>query len=223
MKFETSIERRMSGRHKKALNIINYQNKKILDIGCSYGWFEKEVDAKITAIDLCKKDLKIAKEQVRKKEIIFEEGSALNLKKYKKNYFDCVVMFDVLEHLPKDSEEKALSGIFRVLKKRGILIISTPAKNFTKFLDPAWYFGHRHYKTADLIKLLEKNSFKPRKVEIKGGLYELISMILFYPSKWILNSEIPFKKWFDSKREEEYLIQKGGRVTLFITAEKDEK
>lgn len=223
MKFETSIERRLSGRHKKTLEIADYQNKKILDIGCSYGWFEKKVNAKIIAIDLCKKDLEIAKKQVKKEGVKFEYGSALNLRKYKKNYFDFAVMFDVIEHLPKNKEEIALLEISRVLKKGGTLIISTPAKNFTKFLDPAWYFGHRHYTSTYLKKLLEKTGFKPKNIEVKGGFYEVLSMILFYPSKWVLNSEIPFKTWFDAKREREYLNKKEGIVTLFITAEKNEK
>ena len=222
MKFETSIERRLAARHKKCLSIENFKGK-IIDIGCSYGWFEKNVknNPEIVAIDICEKDLEIAK-SVKNKNIQFEVGSALDLSKYKKNDFDYAVMFDVIEHIPKNTEEKAICEAFRVLKNKGKFVISTPASNFSNFFDPAWYFGHRHYTKRKLIGLLEKNGFSIKKVEIHGGFYELFSMILFYPCKWFFNSEIPFKKMFDKKRDKEYLSNKG-YVTLFIVAEKNGK
>lgn len=109
MKFETSIEKRMSGRHKACLAMDNFKEKKFLDIGCSYGWFEKFVskDAKeIVSIDLNEKDLETAKLEVKEKNVKFEKGSVLDLNKFEKDYFDIVVMFDVIEHIPKETEKK---------------------------------------------------------------------------------------------------------------------
>ena len=54
----------MSGRHRASLKILNWKNKRVLDVGCSYGWFEKfaSKDAKeIIGIDLNKEDIGIAK------------------------------------------------------------------------------------------------------------------------------------------------------------------
>ncbi len=223
MKFETSIERRLGGRHKLCLAIENYKNKRILDIGCSYGWFEKfnaRQSKKIIAIDINKKDLDIAKKEVKEKNVKFGHGSVLDLKKFKENYFDIAVMFDVIEHLPKNTEETALQAIKRVLKKNGRLVISTPAKNLFRFLDPAWYFGHRHYSKTRMKNLLENNGFAAKSMRIGGAFYELFSMILFYICKWVLKSEIPFKKWFDKKRDAEYLERNNGFATLFVAAEK---
>jgi 2-polyprenyl-3-methyl-5-hydroxy-6-metoxy-1,4-benzoquinol methylase len=221
MKFETSIKKRLSGRHKACLSMLDCKNKKILDIGCGFGWFEqsKAKEAKeIIGIDLNKKDLEIANKECNLKNVRFKKGSVLNLKNLKENYFDFVVMFDVIEHIPLKTEQKALIQIKRVLKKKGILIISTPINNFSKFIDPAWYFGHRHYSEKELKKILNKEGFNIKKIEKRGGFWEIFSMILFYPCKWIFNSEIPFKDYFDKKRDEEYLNKKGFS-TIFIVAE----
>jgi len=218
MKFETNIERRMSGRHKACLAMENFEDKKILDIGCSYGWFEKFIGKKakeIIGIDLYEKDLKIAEKEVNLKNIKFEKGSALDLKKFKENYFDIVAMFDVIEHIPKYTEELALKEIKRILKKNGKLLISTPANNFSNFFDPAWYFGHRHYSKEKIKYIFENSGFSIDKIEIKGGFWELFSMILFYPFKWFFDMEIPWKNWFDKKRDGEYLKNKESFVTLF--------
>jgi ubiquinone/menaquinone biosynthesis C-methylase UbiE len=204
MKFKTDIKQRLSGRHKACLNIWDYKGKKILDIGCGFGWFEKlkgKETREIIAIDLNKKDLKIAQKECKLKNISFIEGSALSLKNFEKEIFDVVVMFDVIEHIPKNTEKKALKEIRKILSKKGILVISTPLDNFSKFFDPAWYFGHRHYSEKKISKILKENGFKINKVEKKGGFWEIFSMVLFYPCKWIFNSEVPFKEFFDKKRD----------------------
>lgn len=223
MKFETSIDRRMASRNKMCLAVNNdYKNKKVLDIGCSYGWFEKFVDAKeIVGIELEEKDLMEAKRDVRSsedKKIRFEIGDVLSLK-FIDNSFDRVVMFDVIEHLPKGKEKKAIKEIKRVLKEKGKLIISTPANNFSKLFDPAWYFGHRHY-SVDKIKRILGEDFKVEKAVIRGRFFDILGLLLFYPFKWILNSEIPLKEWFDKKRDKEYLENRDGFVTLYVVARK---
>ena len=70
-------------------------------------------------------------------------------------------MFDVIEHLPKDREEECLVGIKKILKDGGLLVISTPNNSLlSKILDPAWYFGHRHYSKNVIIGILSKVGFK---------------------------------------------------------------
>lgn len=218
MRFEKSILSRTSGRHKACLSFEDYSGKKILDVGASYGWFEKLSDAKrVVAIDPNRRDIEKAKEEVQKKNIQFEVAGVFDVEKLGKD-FDFAVLFDVIEHIPAGSEKKAIEGIKKVLKKNGKIVISTPADNFSKFFDPAWYFGHRHYTSEKLKKILESSGFKVEKSEIRGGFFEIFSMTLFYPLKWLVDSEIPFKSWFDKKRDQEYL--KRGFVTLFVSAKK---
>jgi len=212
MRFSEDIQDRISGKHLENLRMINFKNKKILDIGCGAGIFEQYVGSKakrIIAIDVNKKDLETAKKNVKNRNVYFKELGISGIKNLGKEKFEVVCMLDVIEHLPKKSEIKALENIHYVLKKNGRLLISTPKKNASVFLDPAWYFGHRHYNRKQLENFLGKSSFEIEKIYSGGGIFEILSMFLFYFYKWMFSSEIPFKKWFDKRRNKEYGHQKG--------------
>ncbi len=227
MKFQENIQNRLTGRHKKSFDFVgNVKNKRILDIGCSFGWFEKYVVEngckEIIGIDIDKTDLSYVNNQIKDEKAQFLKASVLDLSIFKKSHFDIVVMWEVLEHLPKNTENKAFQEINRVLKPGGILYISTPNKTFWSCaLDPAWYFGHRHYNKTNISKLLRNSDFDIRIVKFGGGFYELISMILLYIFKWLFRSEIPFKTWFDKKRDYEY-FSNSGFATVFVNVKKNE-
>ena len=134
--------------------------------------------------------------------------------------FDIVAMWEVLEHLPKNTESIALLEINRVLKKGGILILSAPHHHrFGNFFDPAWYFGHRHYTQERIQYLIKESGFFVYDIEIYGGWYEILTMIPFYIFKWLFRSEIPFKDFFEKKRAEEYARK--GFANIFVKATKN--
>jgi len=226
-KFSSKVEERLTGRHKYSFKFCGkIKNKKILDVGCSYGWFEKAAlksgCREVIGIDTDEGSLLNAKNQIRDKKVKFIKSSATDLSMFKRNYFDKAVMWEVLEHIPKWTEEKAFREINRVLRPNGKLYLSVPNRNFWScILDPAWWLiGHRHYSLIQIEKIAKKTGFKIEKVNYGGGFYELISMIFLYIFKWIFNSEMPFKDWFDHKREMEYFGYKRGFVTLFIALKK---
>lgn len=128
-------------------------------------------------------------------------------------------MFDVIEHVPKNTEIDCLKEINRVLKGNGNLIFSTPNDHLlSNILDPAWYFGHRHYKVSEIKHFLEESGFQVEGIEYGGSFVELISMIFLYLFK-IFGMEIPFKKYSDRLRDKEYGTDKGLKfVTLFVKA-----
>jgi ubiquinone/menaquinone biosynthesis C-methylase UbiE len=222
-KYSDDIEARLTGRHKKCIEICGkLGGKKILNIGCYNGWFEKfaiEDDClEVIGIDTDEDILLNAKTQVKDKRAKFFKASAMDLSQFGSNYFDVVTMFDTVEHLPRNTEAGCLVGVKRVLNKGGMLVISVPHNSFfSKILDPAWYFGHRHYSKDNIIELLSKIGLKIKEVDYGGGFHELFSMMLLYFFKWIFRKEIPFKSWFDKKREKEY-FNKNGFVTLFMKA-----
>jgi len=133
----------------------NIKNKVILDVGCGFGWCEynflQKGVKKIVGLDLTN-DAKEALKQLDSDRFSFVQGSALKLP-FKDNYFDTVVTWEVIEHVPKGKELKMLREIRRVLKPGGTFYLSTPHKSFiSTVLDPAWWLiGHRHY-TKDKIK-----------------------------------------------------------------------
>lgn len=76
---------------------------------------------------------------------------------YQSRSFDLVCAFEILEHI--EAHEEALAGIFRVLKDKGIFVLSVPlfAKYWSYHDDWA---GHvRRYHPADLEALLERLGF----------------------------------------------------------------
>lgn len=220
-KFSSSIKERLTGRHKFSFKFCSDVRKKnILDVGSSYGWFEKfAIESGCKSVIGIEPEKKLFYEA--QKEVpgaIFKKGSALGIP-VKDKSFDLVVMFDVIEHIPRGTEMIALKEIKRVLKPRGALFLSTPL-NFwlANIMDPAWYFGHRHYNEKQLKRMLKEAGFKIEKIEKRGGFFEMISAILLYIFKWIFRREVPFKNFLEQKRDEEYLVKKDGFMTIFVRA-----
>ncbi len=226
MRYKNNLKNRLSARHYTCAEAIDYTNKKILDIGCGNGAFEYLVADKakeIVGVEVKDEDLFVARKECEMlSNVNFIEADIVN-DGFPANSSDVVTLFDVIEHLPRDSEPEALVKIYKILKPRGRVVISTPLQNLTRFFDPAWYLKprHRHYSKEQLVELLIDAGFQIEKIYTRGGFFEMFSMFLFYPFKWIFGLEIPFKKFFDKKREEEYKVD-DGYVTLFIVAKKVE-
>lgn len=130
--------------------------KKVLDIGCGYGWFEvfakKNNVRSIVGTELTEEDFRTAKRSIYDKKIHFIVGSATVIP-FPKRSFDTVVSWEVLEHIPKGTEYIMFREISRVLKRGGACYISTPHRFIiSTLLDPAfWLTGHRHYTVGSII------------------------------------------------------------------------
>ncbi len=222
MKYRNNLKQRLSARHYACAEAIDYTGKKILNLGCGNGAFEyltAKAAREIVGVEVKDEDLFAAKNEcAHLKNVNFVEANILE-DNFPETSCDVVTMFDVIEHIPKGTEPEVLKKIYKMLKYNGKVVISTPLENKTKFFDPAWYLKprHRHYTKEHLVELLVDAGFQIEKIYTRGGFFEMASMFLFYPFKWILNMEIPGKKWFDKKREEEYK-KDDGYVTLFVVA-----
>ncbi len=222
MKFSYSIKQRITPRNKF---IVEYcgavSGRTVLDIGCSYGWLEQALLAKkvkrIMGIESTEGSFYNAKKEVPKAE--FKVGSASKIP-YSDKTFDMVVFLEVLEHVPKGEEDDSFKEIFRVLKKGGKLILSTPNSHFLScLLDPVWYFGHRHYKVKWIVKMLKENGFEVREVFLYGKFWELVRMLPHYFFKWVLKMEDPLKEFF-FKRIENDGKDKDGYAYIYLKATK---
>jgi SAM-dependent methyltransferase len=132
---------------------------------------------------------------------------------------DIALMFDVIEHVPFNTESVVFKEVHRVLRKKGKFLLSTPHNNlFTNILDPAWYLGHRHYKKEQIKRLLEQSGFRVLDIEVRGGLWFSIYLIWLYFYKWILKNPYPRSQFLEKKDDLQF--SREGIHTIFCVAEK---
>jgi GT2 family glycosyltransferase/protein-L-isoaspartate O-methyltransferase len=214
----------MTGREEACIRLaksIKVSGKKVLDIGCSVGWFPKIATEelgvkKLVAIEPDSEKFKKARKNAPK--AMIQKGVAGKLD-FAKSSFDVVSMFDVIEHVPPRTEPKVFAEINKVLKKGGYLLISTPyASLVSKLTDPAWYFGHRHYSEERMTNILNKTGFEVLSVAVHGGFWEIVGMAVLYITKWIFKIPMPFEEWFDVRRRKEFV--RPGKIIMFIVAQK---
>jgi SAM-dependent methyltransferase len=143
--YSNEISERLTARQERCKSLAgDLRNKNVLDIGCSLGWFEeyaiRSESNLITGIDPSCKILLTALQSVPA--ACFGAGDALHLP-FRDHFFDLVIMFDVIEHIPKGTEAFALAEVRRVLKPNGIFVLSTPLWDWRSnlLLRPA-YFPH---------------------------------------------------------------------------------
>jgi len=100
-------------------------NSLLLELGCGTGYFTKEIaktNANIVAIDISPELLTVAKNNVACTNVSFRIENAYNMT-FEDNQFDFVLGSSVLHHLDIN---KALSEVYRVLKKDGIIAFTEP-------------------------------------------------------------------------------------------------
>src|SRR3989344_7423173 len=93
------------------------KNKKVLDIGTGYGdgahYLFIKGAKEVIGIDNSKMAIMEAKKKFPQKKLVFEIMDALQLR-FPKNYFDVVVAFEILEHLPTKKHKVFLENIKRI-------------------------------------------------------------------------------------------------------------
>ena len=201
------------------------RDRKILDIGCGFGWFERfALDhgaRSIVGLEPDDSDLAAARTGIDDPRASFETGSALELR-FADESFDAVVMWEVLEHLPSGTEPDCFREIARVLKPGGSLYLSTPhATRVTLATDPArWLIGHRHYTRAAVAAYADTARLGVRRLELRGGVWEIIHLNVLYVSKWIFRRQPFFERALTARIDREWSRSSEGFVHVFLQAEK---
>lgn len=149
-------------------------NKIVLEIGCGNGYGTRLIKKyfkpkKITAIDLDKRMIDIAKRKHHDPIVTFEVGDAAKLV-YQSNSFDAVFDFGIIHHIP--NWEACLKELKRVLKPKGQLIIEDLSiETFKTFIGKVLknIFDHPYssmYEREELIDHLKILGFKIEKNEV---------------------------------------------------------
>ena len=142
------------GRYKKAIEI--FKNGKVLDIGCGEGYGTYMLNAAgIITIGVDKEKMIISEAQRRYGEY-YKLANCLKLP-FKHDSFEGVACFELIEHLINTDQDKCFEEIFKVLKKGGWLILSTPNNDAFQTNNP------HHVKElsfSEVIKLVERKGFR---------------------------------------------------------------
>ena len=137
------------------------KNKHVCDIACGegYGSALLAMDAgSVTGVDIDCETIKLAQQKYNNiPNLEYVQLNALNLL-FEDNKFDVVVSFETLEHL--EDHNNLLSEFSRVLKKDGVLIISTPDKDVYSSHDEGHNEFHVKELSASEFNLLIKEKFK---------------------------------------------------------------
>jgi ubiquinone/menaquinone biosynthesis C-methylase UbiE len=170
------------------------QKKKVLDIGCWVGSIEtllSKENCDVTAIDIEGDPLKVARKRFPR--MRFVQSSIVEGTPFKKNKFDVVLFFMVIEHIPHGSELTAMININKIMKKKGNLFLTTMNSHpISNLFDPAYFLtGHRHYSKKHLTELLELAGFEVKDVRYNGGFSMILYTWLLYISKHILRRPEP--------------------------------
>lgn len=174
-------------RANKANSFISNKQRKgrIFDIGCgTYPYFlsltkfkEKYgMDPVVSVNSVVGQNLHLEQAEITKNKLI-----------YKDNYFDVVTMLAVFEHIEHDKLNFVLAEIKRVLKRDGVLIITTPSPWADKLLhfmarlyliskDEIHEHKHNHPKKK-IESILQDAGFEKNK--IKSGFFEFFMNMWF--------------------------------------------
>lgn len=167
-------------------------NDVILDVGCFDGyWLSTQKAKEKYGLDI---------DTIKKyRGIKYIKASALDMP-FPDSKFDKVFSFDVIEHVPENTEVNFLSELIRVTKPGGEIIITCPSDKIrifpqflTKFANKKW--GHYKYPGLSKNKLLGYlTQFKEIKYEASDlntryflNLYLLLSIL------WRLNPNLTKK------------------------------
>lgn len=138
--------------HRYALAIKLCQNKTVLDIASGEGYGSNilsEYAEHVIGVDIDQNAIELANKKYGKNNLVFKFGKAHQIPVLT-NSIDVVVSFETLEH--HDMHDEMMNEIKRVLKKDGVLIISTPEKKY--------YSDESSYKNPFHVKELYLSQFR---------------------------------------------------------------
>jgi ubiquinone/menaquinone biosynthesis C-methylase UbiE len=130
------------------------RGKRVLDIGCFSGYGENLLSSSADEVVACDNDMEAltsAKRNYEAGNVRFLAASAGELP-FPDKSFEVVIAFQILEHLPPDRVPAFLREIKRVIRKGGLLLLTTPNRTF-RLLPFQRPFNREHYREYSLKQL----------------------------------------------------------------------
>jgi len=166
-------------------------------------------------------NIDLAKEYIKDEKFYFQCASVNDLP-FEDDSIDVVTSWEVLEHIPKNTEHEMFKEISLVLKPGCRFYLSTPFRDIrSNVTDPAWWLiGHRHYSLSDIRGFAEKSGFEVESLTVKGGWGSVGFLLNMYFSKWVLRRSPLFQKFFDRIMDQEYYNRNKGFFGIIATMKK---
>lgn len=151
-------------RYKFAAKLLSSKSKgRVLELGCGEGIgsliLAEEghcivgVDSDKDAIDYARKNL----ENHSKFDLSYFHGDITNMKI---GLFDAAVSLDVIEHIPREDEEKFVRSIYEHLNDDGFCLVGTPNITAHKYASEMSKRGHINLYDAERLRDLLRKFFK---------------------------------------------------------------
>lgn len=215
--------------HKAKRDLVSYYLKqnlptkknKILDVGCGTGKNLEAFSRFGTAwgIDSSKEAILFCKRRNLKRAVT---GTVEKIP-FLREYFECVTTLDVLEHV---DDSKSIKEIHRVLKNKGLLIITVPAfpSLWSKWDNVLHH--KRRYTKRNLQTLLNRNGFEVLKISyiysflfLPALIIRTIKEVIFkhhYPSDFLISNKLINATFGNLSKIERFFIIHGN--VLFGTS-----
>lgn len=188
----------------------------LLEVGCGYGFFLNKLDRKKWNPFGIEPSIHAANFGIKNFSLDIKQ-KFLELNDFEQNFFDAIVISDVIEHLRNPNQ---LLGLFKYfLKTLGILLIKTGNINsiYSKICGRNWgYYGsweHISFYSPKSIKyLLDKHSFNLKKIfhtshfsGIKKNIHFALNSIFIIGTKNLIKKIL--NKYFNKNyKTEKFLI-----------------
>jgi ubiquinone/menaquinone biosynthesis C-methylase UbiE len=100
----------------------------ILDAGCGNGLYSRYLseEFKVIGVDISEKQIELAKQNAPKANFICEDMTKIN---YPDEYFDGILSFYAIIHVPRDEHYNLLSNFYRMLKFNGAVLLIFQSNN----------------------------------------------------------------------------------------------
>ncbi|OGP06178.1 MAG: hypothetical protein A2Z91_06335 [Deltaproteobacteria bacterium GWA2_38_16] len=161
------------------------KGKQLVDFGCGDGalsYLLAKKEAEVTGIDDCKLGIHLAKENFFKKRIkgnfLIRDAACTSLGT---NFFDIAIASEIIEHV--NDAQKLICEACRILKSKGIFIITTPYK----ITEKPGLFHIKEFYPSELVALL-KEEFD--NIEVKETHHIMwYSLYTYHVAwfKWLIN------------------------------------
>ena len=129
------------------------RNKKVLDIACGEGYGSdilSQTASSVYGVDISEEAVLHAQNKYQKDNLSFRTGSVAEIS-FDDESFDVVISFETIEHVSEELQIKFLDEIKRVLKKDGLLMMSSP--------DKMYYSDMTDFKNIYHVKELYEEEF----------------------------------------------------------------